>query len=391
LPPVPQSTAESIGEPTVLYSREQILAYATGKPSQAFGEPYRPFDEDRLIARLPGPPLCFIDRVIHTEPEPWVLKAGGWITAQYDVPADEWYFSADGSGVMPFCVLLEIALQPCGWLAAYAGSALRSDKNLKFRNLGGRGVIHRNLYPESQTLTMRARMTKVAEAIDMIIEDFEFDVLADDLPIYSGTTYFGFFTAQALAAQVGLREARPMPDANDLQMGQPFKNVPPLSPQDAAGHFFKGPNGLRLPAKALRMIDGIEIYTPNGGPHGLGFIRGYKQLDPDEWFFKAHFYQDPVCPGSLGIESFLQLIKYAALQRWPDFIDSHRFEMVCGHHHQWQYRGQIVQRNTNIVVDAVITHIEGGIEPVIMADGWLQVDGLTIYKMEGFGLKLMKS
>ena len=31
---------------------------------------------------------------------------------------------------MPFCILLEIALQPCGWLAAYMGSALKSDQDL---------------------------------------------------------------------------------------------------------------------------------------------------------------------------------------------------------------------------------------------------------------------
>ncbi len=39
--------------------------------------------------------------------------------------------------VMPFAVLLEVALQPCGWLAAYLGSALTSPVDLSFRNLGG--------------------------------------------------------------------------------------------------------------------------------------------------------------------------------------------------------------------------------------------------------------
>ena len=41
-------------------------------------------------------------------------------------------------------------------------------------------------------------------------------------------------------------------------------------------------------------------------------------VDPEFWFFKAHFYQDPVWPGSLGLESFLQLLKYAAWQRWGE-------------------------------------------------------------------------
>ena len=59
------------------------------------------------------------------------------------------------------------------------------------------------------------------------------------------------------------------------------------------------------------MLDCIETYLPAGGAKGLGFIRGSKMVDPQEWFFKAHFYQDPVCPGSLGIESLVQLLKYA--------------------------------------------------------------------------------
>ena len=50
------------------------------------------------------------------------------VEAEYDVPPDAWYFAADRQARMPFAVLLEVALQPCGWLAAYVGSALTSDE-----------------------------------------------------------------------------------------------------------------------------------------------------------------------------------------------------------------------------------------------------------------------
>ena len=62
------------------------------------------------------------------------------------------------------------------------------------------------------------------------------------------------------------------------------------------------------------MIDRIEMFVADGGPRGLGYIRGSKDVDPDEWFFAAHFYQDPVMPGSLGLESFLQLAKFVAVE-----------------------------------------------------------------------------
>ena len=120
-------------EKTVLFDTPRITAFAVGRPSEAFGEPYLKFDpgEVRKIARLPGPPYQFWDRIVSIEGcGAFKLAAGGVIEAEYDVPAGEWYFAAkdqraeSGSttGEMPFSVLLEVALQPCGWLAAYLGS-----------------------------------------------------------------------------------------------------------------------------------------------------------------------------------------------------------------------------------------------------------------------------
>ncbi|OQX26894.1 MAG: hypothetical protein BWK80_08020, partial [Desulfobacteraceae bacterium IS3] len=206
-PPAPLLIGEGRSS-APLYDFDRILAFAIGKPSEAFGEPYKVFDEERKIARLPGPPYAFMHRVTKTEPEPWVLKPGGWIEAEYDLMPDEWYFKADRSGVMPFCVLLEIALQPCGWLAAYVGSALRSKTDLKFRNLGGKAILHKNILPEKQTLTMRSRMTQVSEAGGMIIENFDMQVLCDGEMLYDGDTYFGFFSYEALAQQVGIQGAK---------------------------------------------------------------------------------------------------------------------------------------------------------------------------------------
>ena len=48
---------------------------------------------------------------------------------------------------MPFAVLLEVALQPCGWLAAYLGSALTSATDLSFRNLGGTATQYEDVTP----------------------------------------------------------------------------------------------------------------------------------------------------------------------------------------------------------------------------------------------------
>jgi 3-hydroxymyristoyl/3-hydroxydecanoyl-(acyl carrier protein) dehydratase len=390
------ATAGAGGKPDsdrpALYTGEQILAFSIGKPSEAFGEPYRVFDADRRIARLPGPPYLFMDRVVRVDPPPWELAAGGWIVAETDIDGSEWYFGADRSGTMPFCVLLEIALQPCGWLAAYCGSALRSDEDLKFRNLGGDAVLHRNVYPEPMRLTMKSRLTRVSEAGNMIIEHFDFEVLGNGEPIYTGTTYFGFFTAGALANQVGLQNTTAFmdgaaPDTPLSSVARAVEAAAPITPEDSVS---MAVNGLNLPGRALCMIDVVDVLEAAGGPSGQGYVRARKTVDPAEWYFAAHFYQDPVCPGSLGVESFLQTMKCLAMARWPEYLHSHRFEMVPGHCHQWGYRGQVIPDNREIVVESAVSRIDNSSEPALYADGFLWRDGLCIYEMKDFGIKLVR-
>ncbi|MCP4117293.1 MAG: SDR family oxidoreductase [Desulfobacteraceae bacterium] len=370
------------------FSREQILAFAEGKPSKAFGEPYRIFDNEREIARLPRPPYFFMDRVVTTEPAQWEMKPGGWIEAEFDQPTDGWYFKAARSEVLPFSILLEIALQPCGWLAAYAGSALKSDKRLYFRNLGGEATLVKPICRDMGTLTMRSRMTSVSEAGGLIIQDFDMEVLKDSEILYKGHTNFGFFTKETLANQTGIK-ASPLaytPSESEMEsaISVNFTDDAPLTPEDDNT---STPTG--MPSKALRMIDRIDHLTMDGGVYGNGYVKAGKEVDPDEWFFKAHFYQDPVCPGSLGVESFIQLVTAYAKERLDFSPDTHEM-IMAGHDHKWTYRGQITPRNKRIEVQAHIKSVTEGKHPRITADGILQVDGLIIYQMEDFTLELCK-
>ncbi|GJQ27960.1 MAG: type I polyketide synthase [Phycisphaerae bacterium] len=403
--PTDRNPSTPIAKPrrrAAIYDTDRILAFAIGKPSDAFGEPYAVFDSKRRIARLPGPPYHFLDRIVDIEPPPWVLEPGGWITAEYDVPiADDaapqpgaWYVAANRQRAMPFAVLLEIALQPCGWLAAYCGSALTSDVDLSFRNLGGRAVQHMEVLAEPATLTTRVRMTSVSRAGGMIIQKFDFEMRRGDELIYSGDTSFGFFSAAALAQQVGIRDAaarRFIPTAAQLAAGRaPFDlpDDPPFTPDDAVKTRGDLGEGLALPGRAFRMIDRIDALLLDGGPHGLGYVAGSTTVDPSAWFFKAHFYQDPVWPGSLGLESFLQLLKVYARDRWPELAHTHRFESIAiGLPHEWQYRGQIIPRNKHVEVTAAITRRENGPAPLLVADGFLSVDGIIIYEMKHFGIR----
>ena len=92
-------------KPPAVFERHNILEIAVGSPSNAFGDRYKPFDQDRFIARLPGPPFMFIDRITRVQPEPWVVKPDGWIEAEYDVSPDAWYFRAEGASTAPISII----------------------------------------------------------------------------------------------------------------------------------------------------------------------------------------------------------------------------------------------------------------------------------------------
>ncbi|MFQ5660526.1 MAG: beta-ketoacyl synthase N-terminal-like domain-containing protein [Gammaproteobacteria bacterium] len=359
-----------------IFDRESILAFAIGNPSRAFGDRYRIFDRERIIARLPGPPYQFLDRIVSIrECEQWHLAAGGVIEAEYDVPGDAWYFHENRQAAMPFSVLLEVALQPCGWLAAYLGSALCSDTDLSFRNLGGTATQSLPVVPATGTLTTTISITKVSHSGGMIIQHYDYRIRSKKGTVYKGDTYFGFFTKQALSRQVGIQEASPYePDALE----------------NSRGRRFTYPSQAPYPGEMLRMIDRVELFDPEGGPAGLGFIRGSADVNPAAWFFKAHFYQDPVWPGSLGLESMIQLLKVIACYHWGHELESNRlhFEsMAPDQMHSWIYRGQIIPGDKRVSVQAVITALEKR-QRLLRANGFLTVDGRIIYQMTDFTLRM---
>lgn len=363
-----------------LFDVDRITAFAVGNPSEAFGDRYVVFDAHRKIARLPGPPFQFLDRIVSIENcRPWELQAGGTIVAQYDIPGDAWYFSSNRQPTMPFAVLLETALQPCGWLAAYLGSALTSETDLSFRNLGGTATQFREVTPLSGTLTTTVKMTRVSNSAGMIIQHYDFDLRCDGESVYSGNTYFGFFSKAALSNQIGIRDATP------------YQPTPQERPRTRRLAY---PQGSPFPDDQFRMIQTIEFLAQEGGPYGNGFIVGTMPVDPAAWFFKAHFYQDPVVPGSLGLESFWQLLKVFAADRWP--LDSNccfATPSLTGSalsgipaRHEWIYRGQVIPADDLVTVTAVIRDVDDA-EKSLTAEGYLSVDGRIIYQMKNFKMR----
>jgi len=55
--------------------------------------------------------------------------------------------------------------------------------------------------------------------------------------------------------------------------------------------------------------------------------------------------------------------------------------------HTWVYRGQIIPKDEVVTVQAVVTEIDD-VRRWIKADGFLSVDGRTIYQMKDFAIRM---
>ena len=77
----------------------------------------------------------------------------------------------------------------------------------------------------------------------------------------------------------------------------------------AWGRLF-GPGNAQLPAPTMLMMDRITVINGDGGKHGKGYIEAELDITPAAWFFQCHFPNDPVMPGSLGLDAMWQLVGF---------------------------------------------------------------------------------
>ncbi len=394
------------------FDQKSLLACAYGRPSDAFGPMYQRFDGPQRVARLPSPPYLFISRIRDVQGAPGVMRAGARVVAEYDIPVDAWYFDANGCRSMPFAVLLEAALQPCGWLSSYVGSALTQVDELGFRNLDGEGELLAELFPDSGTLSTEVTLTDVSATGGMIIENFAVSCRLGDHEVYRLKTVFGFFPPAALANQAGLRS-----DADTLDVLQRTSNLlinfrgaglgtggwglkehsaslRLAESKSTAVDDIKNTQRPRLANGMLLMLDRVDGYWPSAGRAGLGQLRAVKDIDHSAWFFKAHFFQDPVQPGSLGLEAMLQALQFHMLQVGMDHgINQPRFEPIAlARSHRWKYRGQVLPKHR--IVHTTLEITETGVDErgvYALADASLWADGQRIYEMVGVGMRIVSA
>ena len=89
----------------------------------------------------------------------------------------------------------------------------------------------------------------------------------------------------------------------------------------------------------------------------------------------------------MGLEPFLHLAKFPAVERWGWEHCSALSPAATGQRHRWLYRGQVVPTNSMVTVEAWITACDDD-QRLLVADGMLSVDGRPIYQMNDFTLRM---
>jgi 3-hydroxymyristoyl/3-hydroxydecanoyl-(acyl carrier protein) dehydratase len=360
-----------------------MLALCWGRAQDAFGKRLAVYDGPTRWPRLPAPPFLFVSRVTRIDAQPFNPRPGSWIESAYDIPEAAWYFRENGYPTMPFAVLLESALQPCGWLMFYVAPE-EAALGRFLRNLDGTATFHEELPPKDATLNIRTELVAAASAGGATLDTLEVRGYLDERCAYQVRATFGVFQREALAQQAGL----PATDAERARIAALSDFHVDLAAQPA--RYFSG--SLRLAGPMLRMIQRVTAFDPAGGGARLGWLRAEKDVDPNEWFFKAHFFQDPVQPGSLGLEALLQLLQFFMIERGlAEGVTAARFEPVAiGRPMSWKYRGQALPESRQIVTEIELAEIgrdQRGVYAV--AQGWLWVDGVRVYHATDLAMRIV--
>jgi 3-oxoacyl-(acyl-carrier-protein) synthase/3-hydroxymyristoyl/3-hydroxydecanoyl-(acyl carrier protein) dehydratase len=359
------------------FGQAKLLEFSIGEPSRCFGEAFRVHDHGGpRTARMPGPPLACMTEVVDLHGPQGVVGLGS-VTVDWSTSDDAWFLrlAAGVDPVMPLVLLLEGALQPCGWLTAWQGSAL-SRGDVYFRNLGGSLTVHR--MPGAGRLTSTATVTSTADQAGMLLHFFDMEVRDADGPVATGITQFGYFTEAALRNQKGLQP----PEAEERRRADAVARGRLSAPRP-----FSGPS---VPKGDLRMVDRVDAVDLTGGRAGLGFYAASLTVRREAWFFVAHFHEDPVMPGSLGLEAIAQLAAWALAERLPDGAGPLRLVPIAhGSTFKWRYRGQVPPTRERLDYEIDVTTIEvGAAGGRVVVDGLVRGDGMPIYLLEGLEVRL---
>jgi hypothetical protein len=187
-----------------------------------------------------------------------------------------------------------------------------------YRFLGAELTFHGGLAKSGETLRHRVSVNGQMEHGGTRLCSFEYVCqVGDELRLSVRDAQVGFFTRAELATGGGVRwnpaPAAPPPDTpwdgpHATPVRTSFRPAQVLAftegrPEDCFGPRWKPQRQAdlapRVSSGCLSMIHDVNQFHPRGGPWGRGLLRASATVRPDDWFFSAHFPNDPCMPDSL--------------------------------------------------------------------------------------------
>ena len=368
-----------------LFTKYHLEEFATGSVANCFGPEFS-FYENRQAPRTPNGALQFVDRVLKINGTRMDFKNPASVVTEFDVPEDIWFLRENSHpAVTPYSVLMEISLQPNGFISAWTGTTLISpDTDFCFRNLDGEGTILRPIDLRGKTITNYSELLSTVTAGNTMIQQFRWELSHEGQPFFKGTAAFGYFLPEALVNQIGLDRGiynNPLQTREYLE-GKSIVHID-LKSTEAREQLYRSKSDkpyYHLASPQLDFLDEVHI-VERGGKYEQGYICGYKKIDPTDWFYPCHFYQDPVMPGSLGVESILQAMQIFALQQdLGAQFKSPKFTQLLNHKILWKYRGQLIPTDDQMAIEIHIKKIDKASERVsVIADASLWKNEIRIY------------
>ncbi|MGL1956167.1 MAG: 3-hydroxyacyl-[acyl-carrier-protein] dehydratase FabA [Colwellia sp.] len=395
---------------TVPFTPWHLFEFATGDISKCFGADFDIYStkngQTRIPPRTPCGDLQVVTQVVEVQGTRLDFKNTASCISEYYVPEDAWYFTHNShESWMPYSLIMEIALQPNGFISGYMGTTLKyPDKDLFFRNLDGSGDLIKQIDLREKTIINKSVLLSTTMAGGMIVQSFTFELFVknenaksdkdahNDL-FYKGTAVFGYFGRDALTNQLGIDNGKiTSPWFEDNNTPTSAIEIIDLTNKNLA--LYQAPTNkpyYKLAGGKMNFIDTVSI-VEGGGKAGIAYVHGERTIDATDWFFRYHFHQDPVMPGSLGVEAIIELLQTYALKNdlGKRFVNPRFIAPTTVV--KWKYRGQITPLNKQMTLDVHITAIikEAG-EVRLVGDANLSKDGLRIYEVKDIVLSIVEA